>query len=228
MFEKIKNRITEIIKRITKNNSKELENESGAKTKLKPVTITNLIILFLVGVLLVIVGSIFTKNEKAMVNSNSQNENIIEEANSKYTSKDKLVGSAVDLAYKEKMENELISILENIQGVGKVNVMIYFESGQEQIPVFNQNNSNSNTKEKDTSGGQRETTQENGGTTVVMENNGEKEQPFIVKTYNPKIAGICIVAEGAGERVTELRVRQAVTKLFGISDDKVQVYPMKK
>jgi len=28
--------------------------------------------------------------------------------------------------------------------------------------------------------------------------------------------------------VTELRIRQAVIKLFGLSDDKVQVYPMKK
>ena len=48
--------------------------------------------------------------------------------------------------------------------------MIYFESGQEQVPVFNEETSTSVTNEKDNGGGQREITQENGGSTVVMEN----------------------------------------------------------
>ena len=56
-----------------------------------------------------------------------------------------------------------------------------------------------------------------------------KQEPLIVKTYNPKITGICIVAEGAGDKVTELRVRQAVYKIFSSleEEEKVQVYPMK-
>ena len=63
------------------------------------------------------------------------------------------------------------------------------------MPVFNEQTSVSTTKEKDTSGGQREITQEDGGTTVVMENDGDAQQPFITKKYNPKITGIVVVAE---------------------------------
>jgi stage III sporulation protein AG len=36
------------------------------------------------------------------------------------------------------------------------------------------------------------------------------------------------VAEGAENKVTEYRIRKAVTNLFNIPDNKVNVYPMKK
>ncbi|MEG1256343.1 stage III sporulation protein AG [Clostridium sp.] len=197
------------------------------KKSLNSSFLTNLLIIFLVGVLLVIVGSMFTKDDSSKGNANG----ITAVANVDNTeTKDTLntTSAAVDRAYKEKMEKELVSILEQIEGVGKTTSMIYFESGQEQVPVFNQETSKSVTNEKDTSGGQRDITQENGGTTVVMKNSENNQQPFITKTYEPTITGICVVAEGAGDTVTELRIRQAVTKLFGLQDDKVQVYPMKK
>lgn len=73
-----------------------------------------------------------------------------------------------------------------------------------------------------------ETLLKNNGSTVVITNNGSKSEPLIVKTYNPKILGVCIVAEGAENKVTELRISKAITDLFGLSEDKVNVYPMKK
>ena len=189
--------------------------------------LTNLMIVFLVGILLLIVGSMFTK-DKSIKGSDSGTANVAAIGEEKMQNNTDTTASAVDKAYKEKMQEELIGLLGKIEGVGKVDSMIYFESGQEEVPVFNEENSNSITNEKDNGGGQRDITQENGGRTVVMENKENSQQPFITKIYNPTITGICIVAEGAGDLVTELRIRQAVTKLFGLSDDKVQVYPMKK
>jgi stage III sporulation protein AG len=210
------------------NNSKPTMDESGKKSKaINSNLLTNLVIMFLVGVLLLIVGSMFTK-DKSPKSSGSGTANVAAIGGEQMQNNIDTTSSAVDKAYKEKMQEELISLLERIQGVGKVHSMIYFESGQEQVPVFNEETSTSVTSEKDNGGGQRDITQENGGSTVVMENKENEQQPFITKTYNPTITGICVVAEGAGDSITELRIRQAVTKLFGLSDDKVQVYPMKK
>lgn len=190
--------------------------------------LTNILIVFLVGVLLIVVGSMFTpeKPAKSNVNGAKSVASVGDEINKDTVAEDD--GSSVAQEYKDKMEKELITILEKIDGVGKVHAMIYFESGKQQVPVFNENKSSSVTNETDTSGGQREITTTNDGSTVVMENNGEDEKPYIVKTYNPSITGICVVAEGAGESVTEMRIRQAVTRLFDLEDSKVQVYPMKK
>ena len=61
-----------------------------------------------------------------------------------------------------------------------------------------------------------------------MESNEGNQKPFITKENSPTISGILIVAEGADDRTTELRVKQAAVKLFGLEDEKVVVYPMKK
>ncbi|MBD8048388.1 MAG: stage III sporulation protein AG [Clostridium argentinense] len=192
------------------NNLKDKKVNSNNKT-------FNLILLLLAGITLTIVGSFFKGTKAANITADNNKTNKQQEVNIIETK----------MSYKEKVQNELVSILGKIEGVGKIEAMIYFDSGEEQVPAFNVNDSKSITKEKDTSGGERDITQENGGSTVVMSNDGGKTEPLIVKTYNPKITGICIVAEGAGDKVTELRVRQAVTNLFGLEEEKVQVYPMK-
>ena len=55
-----------------------------------------------------------------------------------------------------------------------------------------------------------------------------KKQPLIVKKNKPKVTGVLVVAEGAEDKVTEYRIRKAVTNLFDIPDNQVNVYPMKK
>ncbi len=106
--------------------------------------------------------------------------------------------------------------------------MITFESGEEKVPAVNINNSTNKTVEKDTEGGTRNTIQENEGSSVVITNNGDKTQPLIVKEYKPKIKGVCIVAEGAENNITKLRISKAVVDLFSLEENKVNVYPMKK
>ena len=40
------------------------------------------------------------------------------------------------MSYKEKVQNELVSILGKIEGVGKIETMIYFDSGEEQVQAL--------------------------------------------------------------------------------------------
>ena len=179
---------------------------------------TNILILVLVGILLVI-GSNFFKSSTSTItteNSNVQKNNITEANNLSVEQ------------YQIGLRNELKNVLQLIKGIGRVEVIIYCESGEEQIPAFNNNETNSNTVEKATDGSSRNITQKSNGSTIVVTNEGGDSKALIIKKNKPKVTGIFIVAEGAEDKVIELQVSKAVASLYDIPENKVNVYPMKK
>jgi stage III sporulation protein AG len=183
---------------------------------------SNLVIIFLIGVLLVIAANFF-KGSTNLFSTKSDS--------SITTSSTNTVNNQVDpnlLNYEAETKNELKTILQKIDGVGNTEVMINYESGEEQVPVLNENKSISETDEKDTAGGTRITKQNNDGSTVVMSSDGNKSQPFIVKTYKPKVSAVFIVAEGADNEVIQLEIKQAVVNYFNLPINKVNVFSMKK
>ena len=117
--------------------------------------------------------------------------------------------------YEETQKKELKSILESMSGVGKVQVMINFKSGESKVLAYDSSKQIVSTEEKDTEGGTRVSNQTNDGTTVVMTNEGGDNEPFIVETYKPKIEGIMILAEGI-DLPREKRVEIGLTYIFGI------------
>lgn len=181
---------------------------------------TSIVILLLIGILLLIFSSIFDRNNENIQTVNLNNENnMVKEKTITLETNDKNL--------ENKIEDKLKSILEDIEGVGKVKVMIYFDGGEEQVPAFNINDSTSQTEETDNEGGKRKITQNNDGRTVVMTNDGNNTKPLIVKKYKPKITGVCIVAQGADNKIVRLWIQKAVVDLFNLQPDKVNVYPMK-
>ena len=212
-------KITEFIK--TKINGSHENNKKG-KSKKSDKLLGNIVLLILVAVVIVLASSSFksskpTSTAQATIDTDTQK-----------SATAKVSNTAAVNDYESQLENELKLTLEGIQGVGKVQVMIYSESGEESVPAVNVNDSKSVTKEDDTSGGKRNITQDNNGSTVVMSNDGNANSPLIVKKINPVITGVCVVAEGSGVKITELRIRQAVINLFNLPENKVNVYPMNK
>lgn len=130
------------------------------------------------------------------------------------------------LDYETEQKEKLEKILSKIDGVGDVVVDIYFESSEVKVPATNSNTQNSETKEEDNNGGTRLTKQETGGETVVMKSNSSTSEPFITKTYKPQITGVLIVAEGAKSSKITYDIQKAVSSLYNLSLDKVNVYPM--
>lgn len=185
-------------------------------SKDKKSNLINLTIIALIAILIVIGTNIFKSTGSAETNETSSKNQQVQKATS----------SPDD--YEATLEKKLKTTLEQIQGVGRVDVMITFESGEEQVPAINVNDSTSTTEEKDGSGGTRTNTQKTNGSTIVVTNDGSKNEPLIVKTYKPKVVGVCVVAEGADNKITEYNISKAVVKLFNLSMDKVNVYPMKK
>lgn len=206
-----------LFEKLYKNNEK---NTSDKKN------VANLLIVLLVGVLIVLTVSFFKTSNTLGIQTpnNGDNKNLNKASSSdKQINEEKTSGE-----YEAAIQQKLKDTLEKIDGVGRTEVMVSFESGEEQVPAVNINDSTSNTEEKDNEGGTRNTTQKNNGSTVVITNEGEKSKPLIVKTYKPKVSGVCVVAEGADNKVTELRITKAVVDLFNIPESKVNVYPMKK
>ena len=147
-----------------------------------------------------------------------KNEVLTEENNTK-------VNTTVS-TYEDKQKIELTNILRKIDGVGEVDVMINFESGEEKVAAYDSTNQTTKTEETDTNGGKRVSDQQNDTTKVVMSSESGGNSPVILKTYKPKVIGVVITAEGAESSKVRYDIEKAVSSLYGISVDKVNVYPM--
>lgn len=179
--------------------------------------VSYVIVLVLIGVLILLVSSFFTS--KPTYSSNEPAEKAVVE-----TPKEKDYLSS----YEDKQKKDLENILSSIDGIGKVQVMITFESGREQVPATDINNSVNKTEEKDTTGGTRSTTQNNAGAKVVMKGSGGSTEAIILKTLNPKVISVVIVAEGAKNKDLQYKIMKTVSGLYNIPENKVDVYSMKK
>ena len=189
-------------------------------SKIKNLSLICLVFTFVL-IVMNVLGSSNILNSKitSISNGSSKNESNIDLSNEKVMTSDD---------YEEKQKADLINILKKMDGVGDVDVMITFENGEEKVPAYDKTEQKSTTEETDTQGGKRVNNQNNDNSTVVMTQNEGKNEPFILTTYKPKIVGIVIVAEGAENSKTKYEIEQAVSKLYNVSLDKVNVYSMKR
>lgn len=179
---------------------------------------SNIIILFLIGVLLLIVCDFFKGSSQGYSAASNNNQD-------KLASAAKTEGSDLDSS-EVKLESELKNILSGIKGVGKVEVMIHFASGEEIVPAINSSNGKSTTTETDNQGGKRETSQDNDSATIVMNSENGENKPVITKRLTPAISGIVIVAQGADNDDVKDNITSAVSSLFGIPNYQVCVFSM--
>ena len=125
--------------------------------------------------------------------------------------------------YEETEKKELINILKKIQGVGEVEVKINFEGDEVKVPAYETTKQNTITEETDREGGKRTNNQNNDSSKIVM----ATDKPYILTTEKPKVIGIVVVAQGASSSKVKHDIEVAVTNLYNLSANKVNVYPMK-
>jgi stage III sporulation protein AG len=185
----------------------------------------NMIIFFLLGVLLILIGDISgSLSEK----SKTERKNSIEVNSSASTGSNVPLQTQISDSYEEKTKKELVDTLSDIDGVGRISIMINYESGEQSVPAFNEVDSNKRIEEKDNEGGLRITTENNKNQEIVMINNGSENKPLVVKQYNPKISGVMIVAEGSENPIVKERLFFAAKTVLNLPGSKVSVMPMKK
>ncbi|NMC56786.1 MAG: hypothetical protein GYA50_06165 [Eubacteriaceae bacterium] len=137
------------------------------------------------------------------------------------TSKDAAVEETTTLsAYKAELTSELCSILSKIDGVGKVNVMITFDTDTNTEVVYN-------VKETSSSNSQNSS-----NTTIskdaVMMKDGNVNMPYTIKNEIPDIKGVLIVAQGAEDENVKKKIRDAVVTVLKIPAYRAVVLPMGK
>lgn len=125
------------------------------------------------------------------------------------------------LAFTEQTQNqldiaqELTQILCQIQGVGKVQVMLTVSMGEQTIYQFDEDL----------------TTNDSGSVirreTVIISGSNREEQALISHVIPPKYMGAIVVCQGADQASVKLAVLDAVSKITGLSSDKISVLKMK-
>ena len=116
--------------------------------------------------------------------------------------------SSVD--YASLLENKLKNLLTNVNGVGKVNVVITIDGTGEEIIL-------KNVEEKI----------ENNVKTTIQSVVLIGGKPYVTKTENPKIVGVIVVCEGAEDVNVRLAISEIVLTALKVEPDSVRIIKMK-
>ena len=189
----------------------------------KQKNITNLIILLLLVIMFYLVVSYFTGVNNITKSEKTNLEKVSKEDMNSNSQKDSEV-----LSYQEKQEKDLERILGKINGVGSVDVVINFQSSEVKVPAVDNSSQKSTTEETDSEGGTSVNSQETDGDKIVMSNSSNGSEPVILKTEKPEVLGVMVVAEGAEDSKIKYEITKAISSLYNISVDKVNVLAMKK
>ena len=179
--------------------------------------IENLVVLIIIlNVKVICVNSIWNKDNKAKSGTNET------------TNKQLAVTSESNNSDDYNLQKNVENILSNIEGVGRVSVLITYSESSQTVAMYNENLKDSSTEEKDDKGATRIIKQTDTSKDIIYkEVNGEKI-PITQKTINPKIEGAVITAEGATNATIKTNIIQAVEAATGLATHKIQVFEMKK
>lgn len=137
-----------------------------------------------------------------------------------------LSGSDNENKYETTLDNQQIilserelsydveNFIENIDGAGRSKVILTFESYEETVYAYDQNESYNHNGESDV---------EN---KYVIIDNGEGEGGLKLKILSPKIRGVAVLCKGGDNPVVKERIIMALAALFDISTNKISVATM--
>lgn len=113
------------------------------------------------------------------------------------------------------INKELESILSQVDGAGKVKVLINYSQSGEKILAYDMA---STVNEKDSG------KENNAKSEVVYDGN---KMPVVLKEYMPKVEGVIIVAQGGSDEDVKKQLIAGTVALLGIDEHKIEVLKMK-
>lgn len=128
--------------------------------------------------------------------------------------------------YVDKLEEKLEDTLSEIDGAGRVRVMITLEDSGESIVEKDDTKESSDTAETDSAGGSRSEKRTDTGETTVYQEEDDRKVPFVGREMTPKIAGILVVAQGGENTQVKQNISEAVMALFQIDVNRIKVVKM--
>lgn len=185
------------------------------------------LIIILVGVLLCVIALPVGKKD-----SESNISNIIDDKIDNhilpYADGNYSVTEGGESCYTEYWENKLEDALKDVDGVGKVKVLINIRESEQKIVEKDGPEEYSDTKEEDGEGGIRtigeSRTEKN--TIYTTDDNGQNI-PYVVMTIAPTVEGVVVIAQGAGAQSVQENIIEAIQVLFDIEANKIKIVKMK-
>ncbi len=120
---------------------------------------------------------------------------------------------------------QLQKTLSAIEGAGRVEVMITYESTGEIVPAFSVDKQSSTTTDEGEDG-KSTTNSENTQSEVVTIGGSSGSEALVLRENSPKIKGVIVVAQGADNIGVRLNLLDAVQTILDIRPDQVNVYKM--
>jgi stage III sporulation protein AG len=171
----------------------------------------NLTVIFLIGLILLIGASTFSKPRPSNESNNKE-----------------LVLADKQEDYAKRLERDLKNILSKIDGVGNVEVLITLDSDEEVVAAMDIIESSTTTNEKDNNGTVREVVQkESNNKIVTSQNMSGQNTPIVLKRIMPEVRGVIVVADGARDARLRYEISSAVQTALGIPAYKVKVISSK-
>lgn len=131
-------------------------------------------------------------------------------------------------SYTSYLEEKLEGVLGEMEGVGKVKVMITLSDNGQSIVEKDTVDVSNTVKETDSSGGSRDTFSREFTAETVQVENENGTYPYVGKEILPTIEGIVVVAEGGGNATVVSQISKAAMALFPIEAHKIIVVKMSK
>ncbi len=125
----------------------------------------------------------------------------------------------------EDLEAKLEDILSSIEGAGRVDVFITYESTPEIVPAISENKQTSSTTNAGESGTSTVNTENTQSNVVTISGSGGTSA-LVLRENSPKVMGVIVVAEGADDIGVKLNLLRAVETVLNVSPDRVDVYKM--
>ena len=113
-------------------------------------------------------------------------------------------------AYEEQLEERLEKLLGNINGAGRVSVMLTLASGDENIYATEQKQGESNSERK-----------------YVIVDNSKEETGLLLKVAEPEIRGVGIVCDGSDNANVRQEIINTVSAVLNISSNRISIAKMK-
>ncbi|MCL6639637.1 MAG: hypothetical protein K6T80_08185, partial [Firmicutes bacterium] len=116
-----------------------------------------------------------------------------------------------------------------VEGAGRVEVSVRLQASTRAEYAVNTTSGKKTTQEKDQSGGSRVITEDTGSGQLVMNRSGQGiEAPVVERETAPQVAGVLVVAEGAGDAAVKAKLFEASRVALGIEPQKILVVPMER
>lgn len=128
--------------------------------------------------------------------------------------------------YKDRLEKDLMDRLRRVKGVKDVSVLVTLESGPVYDHAENRQTTERDTQEEDGAGGSRQIKERTINTQTVVIREGNGETALVTQEFQPKIAGVLVIARGAESPVIREQITLAVSAALHLPLHRISVLPM--